>query len=295
MSITSIIKRALNKFVRGSYWYNHIEFADCAKFWNHRTFEMDLVNLGSSSALVAFDYSAFTNMKAANWAMAPQTLVADYEILRNYSCYLREGATVIIPLCPFSCLGGSNDHLADKYYTVLDIASVPHASYVKKQQVMNIKQNPVSYYPLMELFARHSPVAQGSVDEADAKMRMESWRKEFSIIRFTDPLSLVNQDAYNDGADLLGKMVDYCLERKFRPVAVMPPVSKAMRKQFSLEMKTLFIDEFVKQGIDGKALFLDYFADDRFGDDCFQNSFILNHEGAKKFTEVVLKEIEIKE
>ena len=122
-------------------------------------------------------------------------------------------------------------------------------------------------------------------------MRMESWRKEFSIIRFSDSLSLVNQDSYKDGVEILRKMIDLCEEREFRPVLVMPPVSEAMRMQFAPEMKALFIYEFVSEVAGEKTLFLDYFADDRFMDFDFQNSFILNAAGAKKFTEIVLKEM----
>lgn len=295
MSISGIIKRVLNKLARRSYWYNHIVFGDCCKFWNHRTFDLDVVNLGSSSSVAAFDYSGFPQLKTANWAMAPQTLVADFEILRNYSCYLKKGATVIIPLCPFSCLGGSNDDLSDKYYTVLNIASIPHASYRRQQLQIQIKNNPWRYYPLAELMTK-KPSKKGiekETFEADAKMRMESWRKEFSMIRFTDPLSLVNQDAYHDGAKVLGQMVDFCIERELNPILVMPPVSEAMRKQFRPDMKALFIDEFVKEGIGEKVKFIDYFADNRFEKDDFLNSFILNVEGAKKFTEIVLKDVEV--
>lgn len=292
MSISGIIQRVLNKLIKRTYWYNHIQFADCAKFWSHKTFNLDVVNLGSSSALAAFEYSDYPNLKAANWAMAPQTLVADFEILRNYSCYLKKSATVIIPLCPFSCLGGSNDDLADKYYTVLNIASMPHASYRRQQQMSQIKNNPWRYYPLAQLIARKPSTKGIEIDkfEADAKKRMESWRKEFSMIRFSDPLSLVNQDAFSDGAALLSQMVDYCNERDFKPVFVLPPVSDAMCRQFTPEMKRLFIDDFVKKGVGDKAKFLDYFADTRFADNCFQNSFILNGAGAKKLTEVVLRE-----
>lgn len=295
MSISGIVQRVLNKLTRRSYWYNNIQFADCQKFWLHNTFDLDIINLGSSSALAAFDYADYPQLKAANWAMAPQTLVADFEILRNYSCYLKKGATVIIPLCPFSCLGGSNNDLADKYYTVLNIASMPHASYRRQQQQLQIKNNPWRYYPLAQLLARKpkNKDIDKSTFEADAKMRMESWRKEFSIIRYSVPLSLVNKDAYSDGADLLSQMIDYCKERDFQPVFVMPPVSDAMRKQFTPEMKKLFIDDFVKKGIGEKAMFLDYFADTRFADDCFKNSFILNGAGAKKFIDVVLKEVGI--
>lgn len=293
MSISRIIHSVLNKVARRSYWYNNIVFADCAKFWYHRTFDMDVVNLGSSSALAAFDYSAFPQLKTANWAMAPQTLVADFEILRNYSCYLKKGATVIIPLCPFSCLGGSNDDLADKYYTILNLASMPHASYRRQQQQMQIKNSPWRYYPFAQLLARNpkKKTIETSSFEADAIMRMESWRKEFSMIRFSDSLSLVNKDAFDDGTELLSQMFDYCIERGFNPVFVLPPVSEAMRKQFTPQMKQLFIDDFVKKGVAGKAKFLDYFADTRFGDDCFLNSFFMNGVGAKRFTEIVLKEM----
>lgn len=293
MSISGIIQRVLNKLARRSYWYNKIQFADCQKFWLHSTFDMDIINLGSSSSLAAFDYSEYPQLKAANWAMAPQTLVADYEILRNYSCYLRKGATVIMPLCPFSCLGGSNDDLADKYYTVLNIASMPHASFRRQQQQMYIKNSPWRYYPLAQLIARKPKIKdiEKGTFGADAKMRMDSWKKEFSIIRFTDPLSLVNKDAYKEGAELLSKMVDYCNERGFCPVFVMPPVSQKMSQLFTKEMKQLFVDDFLKNGVENKAKFLDYFADVRFTDECFQNSFILNSKGASLFTEIVLKDI----
>lgn len=295
MSISGMIQRVLNKLARDSYWYNHIAFGDCRKFWLHRTFDLDVVNLGSSSSVAAFDYSGHPELKAANWAMTPQTLVADFEILRNYSCYLKKGATVIIPLCPFSSLGGSNDDLADKYYTVLNIASMPHTSYRRQQQQMQMKNNPWRYYPLAQLITRKPKVSNldAAAFEADAKMRMESWRKEFSMIRFTVPLSLVNQDAFHDGAKILGQMVDYCIEREYRPVVVMPPVSEAMRNRFTPEMKKLFIDDFVKEGTGEKAVFFDYFEDGRFDVAYFQNSFMLNAEGAKKFTDVVLKDAEV--
>lgn len=297
MSVVSKIRRVLNAFVHRSYWYKNIEFADCAKFWNHRIFGMDVINLGSSSALAAFNYSAYPQLKAANWAMAPQTTLADYEILRNYCCYLREGATVIIPLCPFTCFGGSKDYLADKYYTVLDIASIPHASYIKKQQMTERKQNPILYYPLMQLLTRKPKQKQKVWDEEsllkDAKMRMESWRKEFSVNRFSDPLSLVNQDLYDDTAAILKKMVNFCAERNFNPILVMPPVTKALQSLFYDDLKQLCIDDFVLKAVGKNVKFLNFFDDERFTNDHFQNSFLLNAIGAKLFTEVVLKEINL--
>lgn len=297
MSIMNKIKGVCNALVRRSYWYNNIVFPDCSKFWNHRTFDMDVVNLGSTSALFAFNYSSQPQIKATNWAMSPQSLVADYEILRNYCCYLKAGATVIIPLCPFSCLGGSNEYLPDKYYTILDIASMPHASFTRKQTVMNILSNPAQYYPLMQLFLCHTsnkakPISQDAL-KSDALMRMKNWMKEFSIICLSDPLSLINQDAYDDGVAIVRNIVSFCIEREFRPVLVMPPVNKALYEEFSKELRELCIDSFVMKATEGKTLFLDYFSDERFTDNDFLNSFVLNISGSKKFTSVVLKDLEI--
>lgn len=297
MRITNKVKRVATKYVCRSDWYNNVMFGNCAKFWNHNTFEMDLVNLGSSSALAAFDYSQYPQLKSANWAMAPQTLVADHEILRNYSCYLREGATVIISICPFSCLGGSNDYLPDKYYTILDIASIPHASYARKQQILHIRNNPLEYFPLIQLFVRKKKKNNKLCDElsleTDAKNRMEGWKREFSIKHFTDPLSIVNTDAYHDGISILKKMIDYCIERKFKPVVVMPPVSNALRIYFSEEMKKRNIDQFVQKATNDEAPFLDFFNDRRFDNSHFRDAFLLNSKGAKLFTELVLKELEV--
>ncbi|MFK2344631.1 hypothetical protein ACIXNK_10290 [Bacteroides fragilis] len=105
MSILRKIFRKVNGLLRRSYWVNEVVFPDCKKFWNHNTYGLELVNLGSSSAKYGFNYDG-VDIKAANWAMAPQTFVGDYAILSNYSSYLKPGATILISFCPFSSLGG---------------------------------------------------------------------------------------------------------------------------------------------------------------------------------------------
>ncbi len=297
MSIKTKVMNVLNMYVKKSYWYNNIIFDNCSKFWQHSTFELDIINLGSTSALSAFDYTAFPSLKTANWAMSPQTLVADYQILRNYSSYLREGATVLIPLCPFSCFGGSNDFLQDKYYTILDIASIPHASFIRKQQVIDTKNNPLKYYPMIQVFTRNrlSNQLRNSEDDLvlDANRRLKSWQKEFGIIRFSDPISLVNKDSFQDSVALLHDMINYCTNRLFKPVLVMPPVSNALQKNIGPELKRRLVDDFVGGLTMEGCRFLDYFNDVRFSDEYFQDSFLLNKSGAKLLTSIVLKDLNL--
>lgn len=287
----ALIKKILNKFIRKSYWYNNIMFADCGKFWNERDFGIELVNLGSTSARAAFNYDGI-NIDARNWAMSPQSFVGDYEILRNYSCFLKEGATVLIPICPFSCLGGSNADLADKYYTILNIASIPTASYSRRRNILGVMQDPSSTYPLFQLFSRHS--GTGCDDfEKDALIRIDSWKHEFSIMDWENALTIVNQDAYNDSAKILSEIVEYCRTQNLRPVIVLPPVSKELRSLFTTRMKKLFIEDFVKQAAPCTR-FLNFFDSPDFQErNLFDNSFMLSYQGAKKFTLAILKKLSI--
>lgn len=49
---------------------------------------LDVVNLGSSSGVYDFDYSDM-GCKGMNWAVAPQTMVGDFLILKRYRKFLR--------------------------------------------------------------------------------------------------------------------------------------------------------------------------------------------------------------
>lgn len=279
----------LNRFIRKSYWYNNIIFADCEKFWNQTEFGLDIVNLGSTSARSAFNYSG-TELKAKNWAMSPQTFVGDLEILRNYSCYLKENATVIIPICPFSCLGGYNLDLPDKYYTILNIASFPHASFIRRQNIFKIKSNPISAYPLVQLVSRKKKSVCNDFSK-DAITRMNAWKHEFSIMRWEYPLSIVNKDAYNDSAIILTEIIDYCKSHNFRPVVVLPPVSNELNSLFTQEMKKLFITDFVQKA-SKTVLFLNYMDSPEFRDSSlYENSFLLNAKGGNLFTQRILRDI----
>lgn len=287
---------------RKSYWYNNVLFADCPKFWKHRTFNLDIVNLGSSSGKYAFDYSGL-ELKGANWAMAPQSLVADMAILKTYSSFLKsQGGIVLIPLCPFSCLGGSSLYLPDKYYSILRMPSIPSCSYKKQQEVFDKRNNPLRYYPAIEMIRDiwrlfRSPA--NSIPEKkfsqNAEHFINGWMHEFSILDFKNPLILKNQDAYKDGVRILNEMIQFCLERNFRPVIVIPPVTKQLLSCFTADMRERFIYSFIEQGNKQGVEFLDYFEDADFSDNpkLFRNSFFLNNAGAKHFTRRVLKDLEI--
>lgn len=298
--VKSILKKIfgkMNSVVRRTQWFNDVVFPDCRKFWNQRSMGLDVVNLGSSSAKCGFDYLGL-NLKAANWAMQPQSFVGDLAILENYCSFLKPGAVVIIPLCPFSSLGGGNDDLADKYYSVIRFISMPHASLKKRQYIQDLMNYPLKYYPLYEMLRDFVYLFRSKKEalvlnfEVDANRWISSWMKEFSLYDLHYPLALVNQDRFNDTVVALSGLLEFCSGHGYNPVLVLPPMSKHLSSKLDEGFRKQFIYNLVEKANTVDAPFLNYLDDVEFEDDSlFKNAYLLGREGAKLFTKKILKDL----
>lgn len=306
------VKRNLVAFVRHSTWHNEAMFPDCSKFWGMApfsptcAFDLQVVNLGSTSGLCAFNYEGLP-IKAKNWALRQNPLAADKAILENYSSFLDEkGATVIIPLCAFSSLSGSYLPLEDRYYTILSPRSIPAFSRKRMNRILSVKDNPLCHYPLMEAmrvikrrlvcFRRKRGVDRTLSEqemECDAQQWMDGWFHEFGLKDFSTPLSLVNKDGIADAVRILNAMILFCREHGFRPVLVVPPMFHTLTEKFTPQARELLFDSLIKPLEHHNVSLLNYMDDKDFVDDAllFQNSFLLNSRGAKKFTKRLLSDI----
>lgn len=302
--ILGIIKNKLMGLVKKSYWYNYIVFPDCRKFWDIKQEPLDLVNLGSSSANHAFLYEEALGYKCANWAMSPQSLTEDFAILQNYSSYIRKGGYVLIPLCPFSCLGGSTLLMNDKYYTILSASSIPYFSLKKKLQMFDIKDYPINYYPLVQikvdisnLFKGKGGIVEKQISHTEfdknAQTWIQNWMKEFSLYSLDDSFTLRNQDSFDDAVVLLKAMVDYCKRKEFKAVFVLPPVSEDLLRRFPKEARNKYIYDLISE-TSGEVPVLDFLDSQLFRNrDLFLNAFYLNSRGRKLFTQQVFKELNL--
>lgn len=300
----SKVKKILNKVygkmnaaIRHTHWFNDVMFPDCSKFWNQREMGLDVVNLGSTSAKCGFDYTG-TRIKAANWAMQPQSFVGDLAILENYCSYLKPGATVIIPMCPFSCLGGGSDDLADKYYSVIRYISIPHASLKKRQTIQNLMKFPWKYYPLYEMvmdFGRLFRTKKETIVpdfETDAIWWIESWKKEFSLYDLKYPFALINQDRFSESVEALRRLLEFCQGHGYKPVLVLLPMSKKLSSKLDESFRKQYIYNLIERANTVGAPFLNYLDDAEFEDDInYKNAYLIGREGAKKFTNLLLKDI----
>jgi hypothetical protein len=274
-------------------------FPDCKKYWNQKDFGLEVINLGSSSAKYGFNYSGLS-IKAANWPMAPQTFVGDLAILQNYCSYLKPHAIVIIPLCPFSSLGGGNDDLPDKYYTIVRPISIPHASLKRRDAIENIVQQPFFYFPLVGivseikfLFCKKKNRTVTDFD-TDANNWITSWMKEFSLYNLHNPLALITQDRFNDSGKAMKDLLLFCSEHEYEPVIVIPPMSKHLFSKLDELFRNQFIYEFIQKANIIGAPVLDYMEHSELSEDVnFCNAYLLNETGAKLFTKEVLKDLRV--
>lgn len=298
-----IIKKLLSYTARRSYWYNNVVFQDCAKFWNIKEYQIDVVNLGSNSAKYGFDYSD-CGVVGYNWAMGPQSLMMDLNILQCYYSYLKPGATVLIPLCPFSCMVGYDySYFSDKYYTILNHAQIPFFNIHKRVLMDDIKRNPGKYIPLVEilkmiaekvLFWRKKKDTTICDFEKDALVFINSWKGQFFIKDFDDEWSCNNMNSYKESQELLFQIVDFCKRYGFKPAVVMPPISPSLKQFFPEKRLNRYVVNYVKETIGENAIFLNYIDEEQFNNnDYFWNSYFLNNKGAKIFTKAVLRDLSI--
>lgn len=311
------------KFLSGSYllyrtnWYksmfrdlNHETYPDNVWYHKHDERNFDVVNLGSSGGKWAFDY-ADLNIKAMNWAQQPQTLLEDYNLLRHFHSILKQGGYVLITIMPFTGLNKKTGLMDAMKYVKFDIQGEPIQPYMfkeaqryanypilfKKQAIKALikcflgRDKKIGERPETQLDL--NPMSKEEL-EMDAKRWIDGWKRQFGISDFDSPLTEENEEGRAYRIKLMQTLIDFCTERGYKPVYVIPPVTEHLAKYYTPKFEETYIYGYLK-GVNRDVLTLDYSKDKefRFNDDLFFNSFFLNKKGRKLFTRRVLKDLKI--
>lgn len=295
----------INKSVKKTQWYksaipNMSLYPTNEWYREHLERNFDVVNIGSSSARYAFDYSGLP-VKAFNWGEQPQSLNNGFKILKTYFSILKKGGTVIISLCPLSGLdieGKWQKDANDKYYYILPSELINDYSSVAKR-----RNYPLVYYPITSIKnllrktlgkenGQNTELVKTFVDDSEKWIRI--WKAQFGITSFEEPLSEANNKGQERRIALLKDILAFCIERDLRPIIVIPPMHSSLASKFTSRFRENYIYSFVNKANIFKVPFLNYMDDERFDDDkYFYNSFFLNEEGAKTFTKIVLKDLQV--
>jgi len=299
----------INKILRKTNWYKN-QFIDIKKFVSGLEYRDDLqrnyevVNVGSNPAKFAFFYQ---DVIGRNWSTGSQSLKSDFNILKYYHSYIKEGGTVIIPLVVFSSV--FDDYLItapshySKYYLILDKTLIDNYSlwFRLRHVTYPLLSNPLR--ALRALLKDDHEDKRMRIDvqlldkydlERDAQRWVNNWKEEFDINDLDAPITQSNLDRKIANVSLLSEVISFCLERNLKPVVVLPPVTRALSSKFSETFRENYIYSFIKEANINQVLFLNYFDDERFTEpNLYFNSFFLNLKGRKIFTSQVLSDLGI--
>lgn len=284
--------------------YDHERYPDNIWYRKHYERNYDLVNLGSFAAKFAFDYSD-SDIKAMNWSSGVQTLIDDYKIVQNFHSILKENGTVIITIMPFTSINKRTGIMESFKFHNTFSGELTMPEHRKKCHFLErfpifFGRNAFKAF-MKQIIGRDTVSPDGNnvdtnpmTDEqlmADAAARVASWKKEFSIESMEDDLTDENQEGRKIRIRIMRELIDFLLEREYRPVWVIPPVSEYLAIYFSDQFKEKYIYDYLKQ-VDRNVPLLDYLDARDFQDkDLYFNSYFLNQQGAKRFTRLVLADL----
>jgi len=217
----------------------------------------DWVNVGSSTGRFSFDWAS-AGVRGLNLAACPQGTRRDFAKLKARRGEIADGATVVIPLCPFTSVLQSDydeTHHGKEDNPLLAFDGLPDAS-----------------------------ALAGFRDQLDV-----CWKGEFGIRDYADPMTAANRRSYGEMVALMKEVVAWCRAEGLKPVFVCPPAAKTFDALFPDSFMKAYVRDYVRDVTDGRVPFLDFWKSPGFRDDAlFANALFLNRTGRRKFTAAVV-------
>ena len=302
--IVSYINKTINRLLLKTEWYREIYWKGTTKFWSMRSCDYDIINLGSNSGKYAFNYEHLP-IKGMNWAIGPQSLLHDFNILKNYFSYLKEGAVVLIPICPFSCLFTTYGKESNfKYYPILHPATIMDFDDSERTRAYRIKLSPFKEMPfyciketlkeiMKNTYRMVVPKKQMNF-EKNAELWINRWKQQFDIMDLDAPMSVKHREEQNQRGELLREIILFCIERNLKPYIVLPPIHPSLLSKLSSTFMKHYVYDFIDKAVDDKKIVLDYLKDISFNHNrYFINSYLMNKSGALVFTTKILSELHL--
>jgi len=303
--------KILNRLIKGTNWWNN-QYVGIRQFVSNMGYRdniirnYDIVNLGSNPARYAFFYE---NVVGQSWATGSQGQDMDLELLKYFHSYLKKGGTVLIPIMPFTAISPFiatrkeywGPAYYSKFYQLLDWEQKKHLPYA--DEVAQYLSRPLSVnrsawrYLVRDVSPdRTDDIAEQPMMaaelEQDATLWIKMWCDEFKIKKLADVLDSRWQKYYDEAISINKKIVDFCLERGYKPVFICVPMMRYLAGKFPEDVRKYLVADFVAACNEHNIPFLDYTNDGRFQDSSlYFNSFFLNLRGRKLFTAQVLKDL----
>lgn len=263
---------------------------------------LEIINLGSSYAKYAFDYSK-VGIKGFNFGIQPQSLSYDFRILKQFKNKLKKNGVIIItiPDFVFAFLDYPIEDYNYRYY-----------SFLNKENILNyssLKNFLLNYFPLIlqpkklkyilkDISKENSDslvfIENSETVTKEAQRRINGWKKEFKLLgtENSEDIPLNIKEMFRKTQSLLEEMINYSLSNELKPVIVIPPCSKELNDFFSEEFLNEILYSNVEKANKNLIPVLDYLKDPEFQDYyLYVNSDFLNVNGRELFTKRVVADL----
>ena len=297
------IKSTVEKKILNSNWY-YSKFPHLYTYRNIQQ-ELDVISLGSSPAKFAIDFSEEHFCKGANLAILPETIYYDFQVLKNYHSYLKNGGTILFVLCPFTFCKDkyrteehTDIYLNLRYYPILHRAMIDNfdpAIYEKwvknplkigKEAWKRLLKDSVPYKGLAKTTNNLSDVQM----EESAQKRIEAWKHEFNLsdLKPSNLPELV-KTSIQSNINIFKEMKAFAEERGYNCMVVIPPFSKELTAKIPSE----YIDAALMNPI--KEIGIQYISyikkPEWMKKEYYQDAFLMNFTGRKTLTHDIISKM----
>jgi len=268
---------------------------DMEKFY-HVPDNLEIVNLGSSHGLYAFDWSQ-EQINGFNFSLVSQDFYYDLKLLERFSNHLVENAIVLIPVSYFSFDTDREDKEGEfqkrngRYYSLLppeEIYGFTIRDYLKNYLLPILSAGE----KLTAIISEHTP--ENNLTK-DFNVYEYSQLTEKGIERAQRHLSLISKKHFQENKKYLEELIEFSKDKGFEPILITTPTTEWYFGNFSDE----FLDEFSSLvhsiAADYRIPYLDYSQDQYFRrkPELFLDTDHLNMTGRKIFTRRVIDDLRL--
>ncbi len=264
-------------------------------------------NLGSSVSRADFDYSLW-DTEGVCLAGEPQTLYYDEQMLRQFSEKIKKGANIYICLCFFSFLVEfyEADRANYKYYFFLErnrirgyrrekefiLRNCPGLLDVSlaKEEIRGFLKSCLGAFKKRQNTAGTAGWISGEeLDRKAAEQWMAAWYEEFGWNK-VPRLTCEQMRTADRVFEILKRLVGYCLEKEFKPVIVVAPVSRHMKQLLPDEALQTCFWQYIERLAGEGCEVVDFYHSGLFPDETyFVDALKLSGKGKRIFNEYLRK------
>lgn len=288
-------------YKRTNHYRNMI--SNVKKFINGVDKEIELASFGSSYAKFGIIPEQIQEMKAFNFGIQPESINYDFKMIKMYKENLKKGAIILlnIPNLVFTFVDYDSEQSNTKYYY-----------FMKKQYINNYKKYKYLcniYFPILRnpLLLRYVikdvrkddyETRMGTkLDEngvkSEAILRIDGWKKNAKLDNLTESKISDNmKKTFEKTCSILSEMIEYCLKNDFKPVIVVPPVSKILSDMISKEFMKEYLYSNIEKANKRNIPVFDYLYNENMQDyKLYINSDFMNLEGRKILTNEIMQDL----